>query len=194
MWNVTVKHDSLSKMLTLLAAVFTVYLSTFQLDTWVIMYPVILLTTGVVMQQLTLGGLSETDSIHTAATQKQILFYTAVSTLALTLASFAVRVLVPASLDVAAGAMFVCLMAVAETVFFQGFILNFLLARFPSSVAIVACSVVSGALHLARYGSDLSSLSYVMAGFVVLNWAAWKSGRMSVPMLAHLLNNLMSVM
>jgi membrane protease YdiL (CAAX protease family) len=33
-----------------------------------------------------------------------------------------------------------------------------------------------------------------VAGFVVLNWAAWKSGRMSVPMLAHLINNLMSVM
>jgi hypothetical protein len=82
--------------------------------------------------------------------------------------------------------MFGVLIAVAETMFFQGFLLPWLqrLTRI-SILAVLLCAGAATAFHLNVYGTSTSALLIVFGGFAVLNFATLQTQRLTPAMLGH---------
>jgi len=90
--------------------------------------------------------------------------------------------------------MFTGLMAICEEQFFRGEIFEWLTNRLPApGLAIISSSAFFTAYHFQIYGSSVDSLLYVFVGGVVLAWAVYRSRRLCCASLAHLTNNLFSV-
>jgi membrane protease YdiL (CAAX protease family) len=90
--------------------------------------------------------------------------------------------------------LYAVLIAVAEEQFFRGAILNFLLTLTNSTVAIFSSAAIFMVYHFAVYGTSTSNLVYVLVGGLALAWAAYRSGRLSPSILAHVINNVLSFM
>jgi len=185
-----IKHDSLSKPLVVVAALITIYLSTYSLGYTLILYPAILLSLGLVLQRYYMKNLPETDSLHKDSTRMEITKYTVIAVVGFSLTGIALRA-VPGQIAGWDAVLYSVLMAVAETIFFQGFILNYFILHLRSpALSVFMTSLLATVFHFARYGTDTSALAYVTVGFALLNFVTWKSGRLSPPMLAHIVNNL----
>jgi len=89
--------------------------------------------------------------------------------------------------------MFGVLIAVAETMFFQGFLLPWLhrLTRI-SILAVLLCAGAASAFHLNVYGLNPSAMLIVFGAFVVLNFATLQTQRLTPAMLGHSAINFLS--
>jgi len=187
-----VAHDGLSQTCTILAVMIVIYLSTFE-TTVVILFPAVLLITGLVLQFYLQRRVEVVDSLSESA--GNIGFYTLVALAGIALASFvspAVSGLPKMELTGVDAMLYAVLIGVAEEQFFRGAILNFLLTLTNSTVAIFSSAAIFMVYHFAVYGTSTSNLVYVLVGGLALAWAAYRSGRLSPSILAHVLNNTLS--
>ncbi|MGB9672408.1 MAG: CPBP family intramembrane glutamic endopeptidase [Candidatus Norongarragalinales archaeon] len=82
--------------------------------------------------------------------------------------------------------MFGVLIAVAETVFFQGFLLPWLTRLTHINIlAVLLCAGAAAAFHFNVYGLNTSALLIVFGGFAVLNFATIQTQRLTPAMLGH---------
>lgn len=189
-----IRADSLSYAYTLTATLVAVYLATFELGL-TILFPVILLTTGVALQIYFTRTVPVDDSLDMRE-GGQILFYTIVCLAAVAITSFFVTALprlVPSMrLTGFDTMMFGILMAVAEEQFFRGATLSFLLKMTAPLVAIFGSAAIFAVYHLAVYGTDVGAMAYVFVGGMVLSWVVYRSRRISPSMTAHIANNILA--
>ena len=89
--------------------------------------------------------------------------------------------------------MFGVLIAVAETMFFQGFLLPWLqrLTRI-SILAVVLSALAATAFHFNVYKLDVSALLIVFGGFAMLNFATLQTQRLTPAMLGHSIINFLA--
>jgi len=90
--------------------------------------------------------------------------------------------------------LFGVLIAVSETVFFQGFLLPWLQRLTKMSLlAVILCAAAFAAFHLNIYGGDIHALLVVLGGGLVLNYATLQTKRLTPACLSHsLINSLAS--
>jgi len=91
--------------------------------------------------------------------------------------------------------MFVMLMGISETVFFQGFLQTVIyeITRGNAFFSVLGTSVIAGVYHAAVYGLSDSLIFFVIGGFIILCLAYHFSGnRISVPMVAHVIVNFLA--
>jgi membrane protease YdiL (CAAX protease family) len=192
-WNkMAVAHDSISQILTALACFILIYLATFE-QTFIILFPTVLLVTGIVLQFYLARKVEVVDGLAESA--GNIGFYTLIALAGITIASFvspAISYLPKMELTGVDAMLYAVLIAVAEEQFFRGAILNFLLTLTDSTVAIFSSAVIFMVYHFAVYGTSTLNLVYVLIGGLALSWVAYRSGRLSPSILAHVLNNILS--
>jgi len=99
-----------------------------------------------------------------------------------------------ARLQVIDAGLFTSLMAIVETQFFQGELLEYMSNTMSPSLAVIASSFVFMAYHLGVYGTQPENLLYVFIGGLSLAYVTVQSRRISPALLAHITNNLLSVM
>jgi membrane protease YdiL (CAAX protease family) len=187
-----VAHDSLSQLLTALACFILIYLATFE-QSFVILFPAVLLITGIVLQFYLQRRVEVVDSLAKSA--GDIGFYTLIALAGIAIASFtapALAKLPKMELTGVDAMLYAVLIAVAEEQFFRGAILNFLLTLTNPTLAILSSAAIFMVYHFAVYGTILANLIYVLIGGLVLSWVAYRSGRLSPSILAHVLNNTLS--
>lgn len=92
------------------------------------------------------------------------------------------------------GTLFVLMMAVAEECFFRAFLLtSFVKMSGNELLAIIGSSLIGAIYHIAVYGTSDALIAMVLLGFIVLGASYVASGyRLSVPMGAHVIINLLS--
>lgn len=188
-----IRADSLSYTYTIIAAMVAVYLATFEMGV-TILFPVVLLTTGVALRMYLARKVEADDSIDVQE-GGQILFYTVLCLAALSLTSFFVSSLPSLPEMQLTGfdtILFGMLMAVAEEQFFRGAVLSFLMGITMPIVAIIGSACIFAVYHLAVYGTDIAAMTYVFVGGIVLSWVTYRSQRLSPSMTAHILNNVMA--
>jgi len=90
--------------------------------------------------------------------------------------------------------MFGVLMSVAETMFFQGFLLPWLMRLTRISIlAVLLCATAATAFHFNVYPfSNLNALLIVFGGFAILNFATLQTQRLTPAMLGHSAINFLS--
>lgn len=88
--------------------------------------------------------------------------------------------------------MFGVLIAVAEEQFFRGFMANLFISRVGVGLAVPLSGLFFAVYHAAVYGTSPNLLLFVAVSGMVLTYAAVKTGRVSTPMIAHVVNNFMS--
>ena len=173
------------------------YLSTYQ-TTAVILFPAILLITGIVLQFFLLRKVEVVDSVFEEKTAQNIAYYTLVGLAGIGLGSLISPALAKAipiqkmQLTGMDALLYSVLIAVAEEQFFRGAITGFLLVSLPPSPAILGSAAVFTVYHLAVYGTEASALIYVFVGGAVLSFVAYRSGRLSPSILAHVINNMLT--
>jgi len=187
------RADGLSYTYTIMATLVAVYLATFELGI-AILFPVILLTTGVALQMYFNRKVEADDDLdmHDAG---QILFYTIVCLAAISITSFFVSIVPEITSMQLTGfdtLLYGVLMAVAEEQFFRGAVLSFFLSVTAPVMAIMGSAAIFTVYHLAVYGTDLATLTYVFVGGAVLSWAVYRSRRLSPSMTAHIANNILA--
>jgi len=177
-----------------MAALVAVYMATFELGL-LILFPVILLTTGIALQIYFTRKVQADDSLDLQETG-QILFYTVVCLAVIAATSFFVAALpqvVPKmQLTGFDTVLFGVLMAVAEEQFFRGAVTSFLLNYTVPVLAVLGSAAIFTVYHLAVYGTNLSAMVYVFAGGTVLAWVAYRTQRLSPSMTAHVINNILA--
>lgn len=180
-------------MLIVIAVMITLYLATYQL-TSLILFPVVLLFSGVILQFYIEKRIEYVDHMTEPRTLGNIAFYTIMAFFGIALTGFAVSNF-PFELTGFDAVLFAVLMAISEETFFRGFITNYFLYKLNHpALAIMLSGFIFGVYHLARYGADPSALIYVSLGGCVLAWAAYRSGRLSPAMLAHIINNVIATL
>jgi membrane protease YdiL (CAAX protease family) len=190
-----IAQDSLSRALTALAIFIVLYLSTFETSA-LILFPAFLLITGIVLQFYLLRKVEVVDSVVEEG--GNIFIYTLMALAGIGLGGLispTVARAVPVQKMELTGmdaVLYAVLMAVAEEQFFRGGITNFLLTMFPPPMAIMGSAAIFSVYHLAVYGTTISALAYVFIGGVMLAWVAYRSGRLSPSILAHVVNNILS--
>jgi len=190
-----IRQDYLSLSLSALAVALLLYLSTFETE---------LLTKGIFITVVALAGLVLSrmfkvegyDEDISASEGKQILMYVALSLAAI----FAVNIFVPqvtktymSVAPVTAAQSLAVMTAVAEEQFFRGFFLNLFISKMGEIWGAILSSAVFAIYHLAVYGTNPTNLVIVFGGGLALAYAAIKTRRVSTPMLAHVVNNALSV-
>jgi len=87
-----------------------------------------------------------------------------------------------------------CLMAVAEENFFRGIFLQFF-SPFGMGPSISATALIGIIYHLRVYGSvSGNGLYFVGIAWIVFGYVAWRTKRISPLIIAHLINNVLSLM
>jgi len=190
-----IQQDSLSRVLIVLAIMITIFLSTFETTT-LVLFPAVLLITGLIMEFYLEKRREYTDHIFEPLTIQKIGYYTVLALFGSFITGYAIKnVQFPMELTGYDALMYSTLIAVAEEQFFRGFITDWLLSRINNPmVALFLSALVFMAYHFARYGTATDALIYVFAGGFILSYVAYKSKRISPPMLAHVLNNLIAIL
>jgi membrane protease YdiL (CAAX protease family) len=196
-----IKHDRISSALLVLAFSLTIFLATFTTTT-IIIFPSILLIGGLTMEMFfSKKHIEVLDDGTEFVTLKTIAYYSLLALVAMILAGYAIAniplsiPMVPAELTGASALAYTVLIALSEAEFFQGFLLKWLLSVLSQPLyAIFACAGLAAVFHFAVYGTQSNALLYVFIGFFIMNWVTYKSQRMSVPMISHALNNIISVL
>ena len=185
-----IRQDSFSRILIILALGFSLYLATFT-PTTVIIFPALLLLSGLVMERfLERRHEAVDDSVMDVSSQKEVLKYTLIALVGIFFMGFLVKVTFPLELHGYDILIFGFIIGVAEAQFFRGFITDYLLSTLPSPIlALISSALIFMVYHFAVYGTNYESLMYVFAGGLILSWVAYKSKRVSPPMIAHGLNN-----
>lgn len=160
-----------------------------------ILFPVILLTTGIALQMY-VGHQVEEDR-HIDRNEAGDIAMNAVICLAvISVTSFFVSALPSMTGELSFTptntVLYSILMAVAEEHFFRGALTGYLLTVTSPSLAVIGSGMIFGVYHLAVYGTDPSAMIYVMVAGMVLSWAAVRTRRLSPGILAHVANNIMS--
>lgn len=195
------RQDSVSYALMLIALLGTVYLATFS-TTSVVLFPAILLLVGFFGERIIERRRRsiEEDSTSSRGDMRIIGYYSVLALAGMFIAGYAVNLVDFGGLALGEfdSVVYSVLIAIAETQFFQGFVLEALFSSnlpFLAGQPVMACFVGAGVCvvyHLARYGADFNALVYVFVGFSVLNWVSWRSRRLSPAMIGHGMNNLLS--
>lgn len=190
-----IRADSLTYAYTITAAMVAIYMSTFELGL-LILFPVILLTTGIVLQ-IYFNKKVQVDVDTDINDMKEIMFYSIICLAAITATSFFVSVLpqmVPKmQLTGFDTVLFGILMAVAEEQFFRGALLSFMLNFTIVPIAILGNAAVFMVYHLAVYGTNIATMAYVFAGGAIFAFVAYRTRRLSPCMTAHIINNILAV-
>ena len=187
-----IRHDSISQIFIIIAVMITLYLATFQV-TSVILFPVILLLSGFMLQFYVLRHIEIVNHLTEERTLVSIGYYSALALVAIAISGYIAQNM-PFELTGIDAYLFAYLMAISEEQFFRGFITNFFLLKLNNPLlAIVASGFVFCIYHLARYGTEPSALMYVFLGGCILSWVAYRSGRLSPVMIAHTINNLIAI-
>jgi len=187
------RQDTISVASTAAAVMISVYVATFDLGLVTLM-PAILLLSGVALQHLAIGRREPADEILTERGLNTVMYA------ALAVAGISLGGLLGSKLPLATGlsafdaAMFGVLMAVAEEQFFRGFITQWLVAQTTPAMGVLSGAAVFAVYHLAVYGTEPGSLVYVLIAGAILGWVCLQTGRLSPAILAHCINNLISVM
>jgi len=175
------------------------YLSTYQ-TTVIILFPAVLLISGIVLQFFLLRKIEVVDSVFEEQTAWNIGFHTLIALAGIGLGSiispavakaFPIQKMQLTGMD---ALLYSVLIAVAEEQFFRGAITNFLLLSLPPSAAIIGSTAIFTVYHLAVYGTEVSALTYVFVGGAVLSFVAYRSRRLSPAILAHVINNMLNFM
>jgi len=186
-------QDVISKMLSILGIMIALYLSTFKLEA-LILFPIILLISGITMQYFILRRVEDDPDLDRGEA-KDIMFYTIIGMAGFAIASFVSPMIkIPTYAVALSGvnaSLYSILMAIAEEQFFRGFLANFLMEK-GFFVGVVGSAMIFTVYHLAVYGTAMSALMFVLIGGMILAWVGERSGRLSVPMIAHMINNLIS--
>jgi len=104
------------------------------------------------------------------------------------------KYLAAARLEVIDAWLFTTLMAIVETQFFQGELLEYMSNSMAPALAVIANAFVFMVYHLGVYGTQPENLLYVFIGGLSLAYVTIQSRRISPAVLAHITNNLLSVM
>jgi membrane protease YdiL (CAAX protease family) len=195
-----IQQDSISIMLTAVALLASVYLSTFDLGILNV-FPGFLLVAGIVMNMFVNKSISYDEGQSSGGT-KNLLIYSAVAVAGLGMAALAAgftsTYFLPQSitqLSMQDQVVFGVMMAISEEQFFRGFLTQFFYSRFNSMfIGVIASAACFMAYHLAVYGDVTANLVYVFVAGAFLSYTAIASKRISVPMIGHVINNIMSVM
>lgn len=190
-----IRRDSLSDVLTATAFLLCLYLSTFDLGVLII-FPVVLLTSGILLQYYMLKKPSQVREKHiTSKSATNLTYYTVLGFGALMGIGFAAPQVEKLpflsqiqTLSTTPAIMFTSLIAIGEEHFFRGWLTNYL-SKKSVFFGIFGSAAVFAAFHLAIYGMSVSALFYVLASGVLLAWIGIHSGRLFVPMMIHILNN-----
>lgn len=189
-----IRADGLSYMYTIMATLIAVYMATFEMGV-LILFPVILLISGVALQ-IYFTRKVEADTDMDVSEAGSILFYTIAALAVIAVSSFFIaslpRIIPKFQLTGFDTALFAALMAIAEEQFFRGAVTSFLLIYTVPTAAIIGSGAIFTVYHLAVYGTNASALLYVFVAGVVLAWVAYRSGRLSPSMTAHLINNILA--
>lgn len=179
---------------TLVAVLISIYLSTFDLGVMVI-FPAVLAISGLVLQLYTQRRFTYDEEI-TAPERRQMILYAVVGLATLGVVGWFSTQAFPQSivtLSVIDRKLFGVQMAVAEEQFFRGFLTSFFMQRWGMGIGVLLSGVVFGAYHLAVYGLASPGFVYATLAGMVLSYVAIKTQRVSVPMCAHILNNLVAM-
>jgi membrane protease YdiL (CAAX protease family) len=193
-----IQQDRISQTLIVLATFIFVYLFTIA-GTAVVLFPLTLLLLGIVLHRFVQKkrGNERDDFDDTEITNqhlwKNFFFYTIVALFGVFMVSEAISVL-PLSMNTGLTGiyllLYLALTGIAEEQFFRGFITDWLLSSLPNRyVALLVSGGVFCIYHFAVYGTQLSSLIYVLAGGFILSWTAYQTRHISPCMAGHLLNN-----
>jgi len=211
-----IRQDTISKVLLAVASMVTIFLATYQTTT-VIIFPVILLVTGLSMEFLIERRHIEEDESIDGKEQVNIIGYTILGIITLMVTGYFINwsfsiptaatlfpeqatiVMSFSSYDTLAYSI---LIAVAEEQFFRGFITDGLLHasnRIPLMnispfFALMFSAVIFCAYQFARYGTQPSALVYVYIGGFILSFISYRTKRLSPAMFAHTFNNAASVL
>ena len=96
----------------------------------------------------------------------------------------------PSTVTVGAGAA-TLVAAVAEEIFFRRLMYD-ALARWGTVVAILGSALAFAAIHVPTYG--FIALPIDVAAGVLLGWQRWITGTVTVPAIAHVAANLLSLL
>lgn len=170
------------------------YLSTFDLAV-ILLFPVVLLTAGLLMQYYNFGKPSEVKNGYIdRQSAKSIGYYILLGSASLLFIGLVapqieiIPFLANVELNTTQATLYSILIAVAEEQFFRGFLANYL-AKQSMLLGIFGSAAIFTVFHLAVYGTVASTMFYVMASGLLLAYVGIRSGRLSVPMIVHIINN-----
>lgn len=202
-----IRQDPISKILLAVAAMATIFLATFETTT-VVLFPVILLVTGLTMEFLIERKHPEEDDHIDSNERNTIMIYTIVSILAMFTTGFFVNwtfeIPTQSVTFIFAGfnaLAYTVLIAIAEEQFFRGFITDGLLTlcqkirilNLSPFFPLMLSAGIFCAYHIARYGTSPDALVYVYIGGFILSFVAYRTRRLSPTMFAHVFNNIASI-
>lgn len=178
----------------------SLYLYTFDLGL-LNMFPALLLVMGITMNIYVNKSISY-DEIISGGSFRDILIYSVLAIAGLGVASVAAglgsTLFIPGSitqLSIADQAVFGIMIAIAEEQFFRGFLTSFFYSRFNSMVlGVVVSAAVFMVYHLAVYGTTPANLIYVFVAGAFLSYTAIASRRITVPIIGHVINNILAVL
>jgi len=192
-----IKQDSISIMMTIVAVAISLYLATYELGV-LILFPLILLFSGLILQILYMRRMEYTDHIFEEETSANITYYTMLAFIGILMGSLFANFVRPqfiigVELSIVSLRLFAALMAICEEQFFRGFFTNFFLKIFNNPyVAAGLSGVVFAIYHFRVYGTSNAFFYVIISGFA-LSYVAIKSGRLSPCILAHVINNILAV-
>lgn len=194
------RQDLISRYLIVFGVVLTLFLVVFV--GWEPLLIPILLLFGSGVLRIYVNRKVQVDEQLSEREKQNIVYYTLIALLAMLIGGLFVENLfqpkVPASVNSLASSMpvvatlFTVDMAVCEEQFFRGELFDLFSFRYAAA-GIVVTAIVFALYHLNVYGSSPEDLAYVLVAGVVLAWVGAKTGRVAVPMLAHVLNNLLGI-
>ena len=196
MSNGIIRQDSLSKILIIISVSLLLFMSTFNVE---------LLTKSLFAVSLILGGLtlslitkeySEDNNIDLGE-RNQIFIYSIIAlgtVLFLSTIVPAIPLVELAQIPFSIIVLFGLLIAVAEEVFFRGFLLNFLIGKAGNIFGIFGSALIFAIYHLNVYGTSPQNLIFVFGAGIILGFIAFRSRRVSTVMIAHIMNNLFAIL
>ncbi|MFA5365650.1 MAG: CPBP family intramembrane glutamic endopeptidase [Candidatus Bathyarchaeia archaeon] len=179
-----------------MAVTLLLYLSTFNLIL-ILLFPIILFTSGAVLQYRASKVKDVNEKRVSFKSGKNIGYYVVLGVAALFIIGWGISIydlypfLATVTLSSTNLALYGVLIAISEEEFFRGLWTNLLMKNTKSLwFAIIGSAAVFTVFHFAIYKSAPSSIYYVMGAGVLLSYFGLESGRLSVSMTIHILNNL----